>query len=224
MDKTLKFAFLDALMLKPYFKKNIILILVLPIFIAATTQNLIMIITMMFMLTVIFCSYPFALNEKNDIDKFYGTLAINKNKIVSGRYLFSLMLAVVSVILSIIYLFCFSFFVKNVPEVGEIVFTIGVGFLLFSIFMAIQMPIYYKLGYSKAKLWVMAPFFFIAFSAGALSKLFIGNLDLQKKFFAVGKYIENNSALSSIILVLAGLLIMEISLIISQCIYRKKDF
>lgn len=224
MDKTLKFTFLDILMLKPYFKKNIILIILLPAFVAITSKNIIMLVIMLFMLSVILCSYPFALNEKNDIDKFYGTLAINKNKIVSGRYLFSLMLAVSSVILSVILLSIISLFIKNMPETGEIIFSMGTAFLLFSIFLSIQMPIYYKLGYSKGKIWAMLPFFLISFSIGALSKLIIDAGVLQKNLSIIGQYIENNPSFISIILVLVGLLLLEISLIISQSIYRKKEF
>lgn len=64
MDKTLKFARLDALMIKPYFKKNLILMIVLPIFVSVVVGNPIMVNVALVMLSLVLAAYPFALMIK----------------------------------------------------------------------------------------------------------------------------------------------------------------
>ena len=208
MEKVCKFAKLDLFMVKPYLKKYMLLLFAVSIPVIITTKNIYMMSFIAMFYGVIMVSYPFALSEKNNIENFYGTLSLKKRNIVNGRYIFTILSYIIMIVGNVI--------LKQGLEYSELLFVLVTGFFMSLILVSLQLPAYFKLGYTKGKIFTYVPFFVIAIGVPLLGSL-MG--ESTEKFKAIAAYIENNPVMVSIFLILCGLLIFEISNIVSQRLY-----
>ena len=216
MEKVCKFAKLDLFMVKPYLKKYMLLLFAVSIPVIITTKNIYMMSFIAMFYGVIMVSYPFALSEKNNIENFYGTLSLKKRNIVNGRYIFTLGTMIFFTILSYIIMIVGNVILRQGLEYSELLFVLVTGFFMSLILVSLQLPTYFKLGYTKGKIFTYVPFFVIAIGVPLLGSL-MG--ESTEKFKAIAAYIENNQVMVSIFLILCGLLIFEISNIVSQRLY-----
>lgn len=216
MEKVCKFAKLDLFMVKPYLKKYMLLLFAVSIPVIITTKKIYMMSFIAMFYGVIMVSYPFALSEKNNIENFYGTLSLKKRNIVNGRYIFTLGTMIFFTILSYIIMIVGNVILKQGLEYSELLFVLVTGFFMSLILVSLQLPTYFKLGYTKGKIFTYVPFFVIAIGVSLLGSL-MG--ESTEKFKAIAAYIENNPVMVSIFLILCGLLIFEISNIVSQRLY-----
>ena len=216
MEKVCKFAKLDLFMVKPYLKKYMLLLFAVSIPVIITTKNIYMMSFIAMFYGVIMVSYPFALSEKNNIENFYGTLSLKKRNIVNGRYIFTLGTMIFFTILSYIIMIVGNVILRQGLEYSELLFVLVTGFFMSLILVSLQLPTYFKLGYTKEKIFTYVPFFVIAIGVPLLGSL-MG--ESTEKFKAIAAYIENNPVMVSIFLILCGLLIFEISNIVSQRLY-----
>ena len=216
MEKVCKFAKLDLFMVKPYLKKYMLLLFAVSIPVIITTKNIYMMSFIAMFYGVIMVSYPFALSEKNNIENFYGTLSLKKRNIVNGRYIFTLGTMIFFTILSYIIMIVGNVILRQGLEYSELLFVLVTGYFMSLILVSLQLPTYFKLGYTKGKIFTYVPFFVIAIGVPLLGSL-MG--ESTEKFKAIAAYIENNPFMVSIFLILCGLLIFEISNIVSQRLY-----
>ena len=216
MEKVCKFAKLDLFMVKPYLKKYMLLLFAVSIPVIITTKNIYMMSFIAMFYGVIMVSYPFALSEKNNIENFYGTLSLKKRNIVNGRYIFTLGTMIFFTILSYIIMIVGNVILRQGLEYSDLLFVLVTGFFMSLILVSLQLPTYFKLGYTKGKIFTYVPFFVIAIGVPLLGSL-MG--ESTEKFKAIAAYIENNPVMVSIFLILCGLLIFEISNIVSQRLY-----
>ena len=205
MEKVCKFAKLDLFMVKPYLKKYMLLLFAVSIPVIITTKNI-------YMMSFIAMFY----GEKNNIENFYGTLSLKKRNIVNGRYIFTLGTMIFFTILSYIIMIVGNVILRQGLEYSELLFVLVTGFFMSLILVSLQLPAYFKLGYTKGKIFTYVPFFVIAIGVPLLGSL-MG--ESTEKFKAIAAYIENNPVMVSIFLILCGLLIFEISNIVSQRLY-----
>lgn len=219
MERVCKFAKLDLFMIKPYIKRYLLILLLVAIPIIISTKNVYTISFMAIFYGVIMVSYPFVLSEKNHIENFYGTLSLNKQNIVNGRYIFALIIMTIFTIFACASIIIGSIIIKQSIQSDEIIFILSTGFFFGIILLSIQIPIYFKVGYTKGKVFTYIPFIATALLVPFIAKLSAGKIQIISK---IGVFIENNAITSSIILILCGLLIFEISNIISQKLYSNK--
>ena len=88
----------------------------------------------------------FAIQEKNNLDRLYGSVSVSLKDIVLGRYVFSFLNYFISFLAVIILHFGFATFQDRTIELSEIVLGFSASFLVFSTITGIQMPIYFKMG------------------------------------------------------------------------------
>lgn len=219
MERVFKFAKLDLFMIKPYFRKYLLILLAVSIPIVISSKNVYMMafISLFYGLTMV--SYPFVLSEKNNIENFYGTLSVNKKNIVNGRYIFALGVMIFFAIFSYIIMIVGNIILKEKFEPSELLFVLGTGFFMAVILLSLQLPAYFKLGYTKGKVFTYVPFILLAVGVPLFVKLIGGSAE---KFKEILRYIENNTVMATSILVLAALLILQISNIVAQKFYLNK--
>lgn len=223
MHKALSFVRLDFITVKPYFTlKNLIIFSVLPLVFVISFDTGATAIGMFMMLATMYVSYPFAVGEQNGIDTLYPTLSIKRGTVVLGRYLFALVFDLCAGILAFIYSFAaLTVMGRNFDALESLAVTL-VLFIVFSIIQAIQLPIYFKLGYAKAKLLAYLPFigfFVVAFVLNSL--LADGLINQATAFF---EWIVANPIMTAALTVAIWLGIMIISYQISLALYKKRDF
>lgn len=107
-------------------------------------------------------------------------------------------------------------------SIEEIAFTAAIMFGIYIVLASLQLPIYFKFGYTKAKMYAMFPIFLIPIIAVGGTTLIKDRPELIEKIKYIGTMIENNSLAFGVMIVAVVLLIMEISLIISSKLYEER--
>ena len=100
----------------------------------------------------------FATQEKNNLERLYGSISISLNDIVLGRYVFVFLNYFVSFLLIIVLNFGFALYHGTTVEILDVMLGFSLSFLSFSAITGIQMPMFFKMGYTKARAWSLIPF------------------------------------------------------------------
>jgi hypothetical protein len=227
MNKLGAFIRLDFGTIKPYLTiKNLVIFGAVAMFLSAVNGSVNMSIGIGFMFGTLFTGYPFAIAEKNNLDALYTTLSVNRKTVVLGRYLFVLLLNAGCILFS----FVFATFGVLVARVLGIFQDGGDSFLAAVILSGVlllvqilQLPIFFKLGYTKAKFMSVLPFalFMAAFAAfTTLSK----ETSLSAKLSDILNSLFGNEALFVTIAVVAIALIALGSYGCSKSFYKKREF
>jgi len=224
MNKMLSFVRLDYITVKPYLTlKNLLIFLVVALIMITSSGSSVSAIAMLMVYATLYVSYPFAVGEKNGIDALYVTLSIKRSTVVLGRYVFALIVDVFAGLLA----FSFSFVVLtvmqkefNVLESGVVMLVM---FLLYIIIQATQLPIYFKLGYAKAKLLAYMPFVGLFLITLLVTNLLKDRFSLPQIISFFGWFAANPlMAVLLVFLILVGIIV--VSYRTSLKYYNKRDF
>ncbi len=223
MNKLKAFIHLDFVTVKPYLGvKYLLLYASSALFLTTTSANLQSGLTVGLMLSTLFIGYPFALAENHHLDALYTTLAIEKKTVVLGRYLFIFLFDICAVLFSLVLAAVvlastnpgFSLKVDDAALTPILALS-----TLFLIVQAIQLCLYFKFGYAKARMMAIAPF--IAIMAGGLAINSMSNVPDGLSRLLV-RVTEDRLAIP---LVAAFLLaVMMISYSLSLTFYQKREF
>jgi hypothetical protein len=229
MNNAIKMTRLDFVTIKPYMTlKNLAILLAVALIMVFNSAdgsgaaiNALMIgIIMMF--GVIYSSYPFMVGEKNGIDSLYFTLSIPSVTIVLGRYLFALSMQVLAAFTGSAISLVIAVATKNPliwSELGAALLGI---FAVMSVIQAIQLPIYFKYSYAKAKFVTYIPLFGFPIFMLALSGL---ARRLGQNWFAGAlAWVTANPAAVGIIAAVLWCCAVVVSYRISVRAYGKREF
>ena len=103
----------------------------------------------------------FAIQEKNNLNKLYGSVSVSLTDIVWGRYFFMFLNYLVAFLAVMVLHFGFSLYRSISVNTSDVMLGFGLSFLIFSVITGIQMPIFFKMGYTKAKIWALFPFLIV---------------------------------------------------------------
>lgn len=208
---------LDYISIKPYFTlKNLAIMVFLYLFYCYLSKNPIIAIAMPIFFAIIYSSYPFLIGEEAGIDGLYKILGINYKNVVRGRYLFSLVLFVISIIIGMIFFILTLFFVKKI-DIKIIFPNIAAYLIIYIILISFQYPLYFNYGYKKAK--TLSFFTFLAF--GVLS---FATVYLRDNIKGMLILMTENKFFSLLIIELIILVIISSSIKISEKYYKKREF
>lgn len=208
---------LDLISIKPYLTiKNFIIFFGIGIFYMFINNGPNSIISMSMFLAMLYSSYPFLVGENSGIDGLYKLLAIDSKDVVIGRYILALLFYFASSILGCTFYLIVAT-IKDFPIDLDILFGIGINFLVFVIIICLQYPIYFKYGYAKAKTWILLPIFIIGI-IGMIAGFFI------KDFERVINFIYQNKELIIIFSIILLILVIAISFKLAVKFYKKRDF
>lgn len=184
MNNIIKAAGLDLALVKPYMKSMGLPLLMSVIF-AAANRSIGVGISYAMAFISITESYTFTISEKYGMERLYGILPVSKKQLVLGRYLYTFMVGLVTLIISLIIqsavLFAMSVSVSPEDIAGAV---IG-GIVVFSLLTIFQLPGYYAFGYIKGRFFMLIPalciFLFASFAANTafgeqLIDLIFGNI------------------------------------------------
>jgi len=228
MDKIKSFIKLDYITIKPYLSvKNLLIFGCIMVFLTAMSGNLASGLGVGMMLGTIYLGYPFALGEKSNMDALYTTLSVDRKTVVAGRFafifLFNLCSIIAALVIAAITLFIAGKLDFNANGVETLVAIVMIA-ALFAVIQLFQLPVFFRYGYTKAKLLTFMPF--IALMVGYfLISGFAGQLfgDLQF-ILSVGNFLAANQMLIIVLIILAMLLATFISYRISVKAYVKREF
>ena len=228
MSKLGAFVRLDFVTVKPYFSvKYMLIYAALAIYMTIMSKNIGSSVGIGLMLATLSLGYPFAFAEKCNMDALYATLGADRKTVVRGRYIFSLLLDVCA----IVFVMAFSLIAMVITRIysgfeGVLVESLGATLALSMLFMIIQsaqIPLYFKLGYAKAKFFSILPFFLISAFIG----FFIMNAQGSGMPEGVNAFVQslvsNGFALAAAIIVLLAA-VLFVSYKLSLAFYKKREF
>jgi hypothetical protein len=176
MHKLGAFIRLDFGTIKPYLTlKNLLIFGAVAMFLSAVNGSVPMSLGIGFMLGTLFTGYPFAIGEKCNLDALYTTLAVDRKTVVLGRYLFVLLLNMGCVLFSVVFAALGVFGTRALgvlqggggASIGAIALLSGVLLLV----QMVQLPMFFQMGYTRAKFMSVLPFALIMGAFAAFTTL-----------------------------------------------------
>lgn len=224
MNKILSFVRLDYITVKPYLTlKNLFIFIAVALVMTISSGDSASSIGILMMYAVLFSSNSFAVGEKNGIDALYVTLSINRHTVVLGRYLFTLIVDACAGLIAYVISFILMTVLKQDFNALESFIAVLVMFLIYSVLQAIQLPIYFKLGYAKAKFAVYLPLLGLPLAILAFSNLLKDTFSL-KQITDFLEWFANNPLITVLLIKILWLAIMFVSYRISLSYYNKREF
>lgn len=213
MTDSIKFTKLDIFTMKSYFNMNLVLLAVIMLFSYMGSSTLTLYITCSWFVALMI-SNIFAIEEKNNLSRLYGTLSIKLKDIVLGRYIFILLNFVLTVFLITILSIILLFFKSKSIDIQDIILGISTSFLVFSAIVGVQIPIFFKMGYLKARFWSLIPYIIV------LTLVLMTSL-IDKISFVID-FIIGNQGIFSILALVSSFIILVISYKISFLLYKSR--
>lgn len=155
----------------------------------------------------------FAIQEKNHLDRLYGSVCVSLNEVVLGRYTFVFLNYFTSMVVIIILYLGFVLCRKATFDVPDIMLGLGLSFLVFSTITGIQMPLFFKMGYTKAKLWSVIPF--------AVVMLLVVLPSFVSALSGILDFAQSHKELFAFACILTSCIIQFVSYRIAVIFYRK---
>lgn len=211
MTGALRVTKLDYLTMKSHYYSYLSLLVVVLFFGFTGTSFIMMGITVAWFMALI-ATNIFGIQEKNNLDRLYGSVSVSLKEIVLGRYVFVMLHHLIAFVAVILIFGGFALYRSTPLTPADILVGFSLSFLGYSVITGIQMPMFFKMSYSKAKVLSMLPFF--AMTALVLIPTVVSSLS-----FIVG-YVMLHSNLLIIGGILAGLIIQFISYQIAAQAYR----
>ncbi|KPI56807.1 hypothetical protein IM33_03040 [Clostridioides difficile] len=215
MNYTIKCMKLDLLLLKPYLK-SMLLVLLVPLLITFFTGTLFEGLSFAATVMAMTTGYTFSVVEKNNLDRFYGFLPVKRNALVLGRYLIIFFTGFAALVFTLLVQVIILNFKTSAPSLQEIVGSFLLCAALFCIYACVQIPGYYRFGSIKGKMFMFIP------TVGFLLFYYLVKLLTENTVNSTLNFIPNNMVL---IIGSIGImvLIVAISAIISTRIVEKSN-
>ena len=156
----------------------------------------------------------FAIQEKNHLDRLYGSVCVSLNEVVLGRYTFVFLNYLAGMVAIIILYLGFVMCGKAIFNAPDMMLGSGLSFLVFSTITGIQMPLFFKMGYTKAKLWSFIPF--------AVVMLLVVLPSFVSALSGVIDFAQSNKELFAFACIFASCIIQFVSYHIAVIFYRKQ--
>lgn len=164
--------------------------------------------------TALMASNIFVIQEKNNLNRLYGSVSVELKDIVLGRYIFAFSNYVISLVTVIAFSLIVSLFRDMFIDVSNILLGFSLSLLIYSIIIGIQMPLFFKLGYTKAKIWAVVPFLVVMLLVIIPSFITVLSTFIQS--------VMSNQSMIIAVGIVASCVIQLISYKIAVIAYRKR--
>jgi ABC-type transport system involved in multi-copper enzyme maturation permease subunit len=210
MSATQAIVRLDLLTVRPYRKQLLVLVAVgLAITISMPDPSVALPAAAVY--AALAAAYPFAIGDKADLSTLLGALPVRRSAVVLGRYLFATLTFLGAVVLATLAMLAVAA-ARSLPvEPATAAVLLATSFVVFALTVGIQFPLYFALGYTRARMLSYLPFAAIVgiFVVGA-SLLPQGGADLAP------------DAAVTITLTVAGLALLAVSALVSCRIFGRR--
>ena len=184
MNNVLQILKLDYCIAKTSYSR-IIMVYFISILLGLLTQPIMPIIIIMFF-CVSFSGLTFSIIEKNNCEKLYGVLPIQKGEIITGRYLYGLISGILNLVISIILAYIIAALSKQQIDSFSLFLSITFAFCYYSFSVSISYPIYYRIGFSRSYIFITMPLYILILLFAFISEKtnFIENISQILRYFS----------------------------------------
>ena len=162
----------------------------------------------------------FAIQEKNNLDRLYGSVSVKLEDIVLGRYVFMFLLYFASYIAAMVVYTAFALYRGNALNIFDLIVGFSISFLVFSVVTGTQAPLFFKMGFIKARGWSFIPYsLLMVLLLFPIIPQFVPSLSILADII---ERIRSNQSVLIISGILAGCIVLFTSFKISVAVYRKR--
>jgi len=215
MNGFIKMAKLDFATMKSQFWAYLSLVAIIVLF-WTMGSSVVLLCTSGAWFTALMAINIFAIQEKNGLDRLYGSVSVKLKEIVLGRYVFMFLNYLMAFFATIILYFGVGLFLNEILYITDVITGFSISFLMFSAITGVQMPMFFKMGYTKAKVWGLVPF--IAVLALSIAIQSFANTPLS----GVVAFMQSHKDILIIGGILASCIIQFLSYRIAVVAYRKR--
>jgi len=215
MNGVMKMTKLDFITMKSQFWAYLSLVAIIILF-WTMGSSVVLLCTSGAWFTALMAINIFAIQEKNGLDRLYGSVSVKLKEIVLGRYVFMFLNYLMAFFATIILYFGVGLFLNEILHITDVITGFSISFLMFSAIIGVQMPMFFKMGYTKAKVWGLVPF--IAVLALSIAIQSFANTPLS----GVVAFMQSHKDILIIGGILASCIIQFLSYQIAVVAYRKK--
>lgn len=201
---------LDFFTLKSQFAVYLTVPAVIGMFCMMNSSILLLSITAAWLILIVNTNL-FAIQEKYGLERLYSSLAITKRTFILGRYLSTIFNFLIGFVVSMAMSLSVFVFNGRIMNVYEVFSAFCLSLFVFSIVLAVQLPIYFRVGYSKGRYLSLLPFIAV-FGIGILSSL-------VEKIDVILKYILAHDI--SFLCLAGSIMVLMISYFISLFCYKE---
>lgn len=213
MNGAFRIAKLDFFTMKSQAVLYAIMVLIIVVFYIMDSSIIVSFITGAWF-TALMASNIFVIQEKNNLNRLYGSVSVELKDIVLGRYIFAFSNYVISLVTVIAVSLIVSLFRDMFIDVSNILLGFSLSLLIYSIITGIQMPLFFKLGYTKAKIWAVVPFLVVMLLVIIPSFITVLSTFIQS--------VMSNQSMIIAVGIVASCVIQLISYKIAVIAYRKR--
>ncbi|MEI6101797.1 MAG: ABC-2 transporter permease [Eubacteriales bacterium] len=220
MNNTLNSIRLDYYILKGTTKLFLAIAYVIAIVLGVFSKAPYLMVPIVMILTTVSSGQYFSVYEKNNLGRLYGVLPLNRTQTVVGRYVYTLVFGLLNWAVSIALAILIMLFInKSGSDFATFINFICFAFFYFCLFVGVSFPIFYKFPYSKAYAFTSLPFYFVFIFGMILSRNAAAAGTLQQLL----KYFPDNSAMTWVLGIGVGLIILVLSCLLSVSIHKKNE-
>jgi len=210
---------LDYFTIKTAYSK-IIVVYFISILLGLLTQPFMPIILIMFY-CVSFSGLTFSIIEKNNCEKLYGILPIQRKEIIAGRYLYAFISGIINLVISIILAYIIAAFLIQQIDAFTLSLSITFSFCYYCFAVGISYPVYYKIGFSKSYIFITLPLYLLILLIVFLSeKIGSGFIETIEQIL---QYFSNHFILFLLFGFILGVFMLIISAVISYGIFKNSE-
>lgn len=198
----------DLLIISKDLKIYLPMLFILVFLIGARFESVIF-LCLFYMITMIFTTFSY--EEQSNFYSYAAALPSGRKKLASGKYVSSLVLISISLLISLGFYFLMRNF-NEVPDFKDFINLLPMGFLLISLYISLVIPSSFKFGSNIGRVVT----FFVPFLIVMIGKI----MDQE----VIEKIVEVFISASWWLYVLLGFICLGISYFISNAIVKNKDF
>jgi len=213
MKNITKMMKLDFLTMKSQLGLYLVLIVIMAMYVYMDSSIIVLSITCSWFIALLFANI-FAIQDKNKLNRLYSSFSIKLKDIISGRYAYIFLNFLISLLLLNIIHFIVMLLLNNSPILLEYCLGFTVSFLVFSLIIGFQLPIYFGMEYTKAKIWTIAPYLIV------MSIILIPSL--LTSFSNIMEFMVNNKIILFIVSYSISLITIFISYKLSLKTYQNR--
>lgn len=214
MSATHAIVHLDLLTVRPY-RKQLLVLVVVGLAITLSMPDPSMALPAAAVYAALGAAYPFAIGDKADLPTLLGALPVRRNAVVLGRYVFATLMYLAAAAVATIAMVTAAL-ARSLPlESATLTILFATSFAIFALTIGIQFPIYFAMGYTRARLLSYLPFATIALIA------FVGASLLSRSRPQGGADLAPGIAVTAAITA-AGLALLTVSAFVSCKLFSRR--
>jgi len=210
---------LDFQLLKPYWKWWL-MFFGIALFMGLINQggDVFMLSIIIFAGTVM--AFPFESTDKSNLHVLYSILPTNRKSMVTARYLFTLLLLALTLVISVVVGIILDLSFRNGVSLSVIIPVICISTGIFAVSVGFQTPFFYRFGYTKGRIFMWIPIVVIMIIMNLQLVFNLFRLDISFNIFEI---LFRQRVVTSLVSIGVAVTALVVSFVLSRVIYLRRD-